>query len=153
MFEIIKTETEKLLPAPDDIAQEVIKAQTTIRRHLIELLKRYDGGPSAFRYLVLDTLCRINVPQNKLAEVCLTTPGSVSRWTRGAMPVKTARIEICRRIEELLSSQIEELDRFTRSGRGDETEFEDEDGGISYERETVLLDSQFGGMANRVTTD
>lgn len=79
-------------------------------------------NPAAFPYIVLDVLTRQGISQNKLAETCLTTPGSVSRWIRGSTPTRITRVFVRQKLQGLLKQQIDELQHRTIALNNDSVE-------------------------------
>jgi hypothetical protein len=99
------------IPKSDKLVQKIVQSHIEVRKDLIELLQRYDGSTSAFQSVVVDVLTRQGFSQTQLAKICATSTGSISRWVRGAMPTRLARLAACERIRAVLALQIGELNQ------------------------------------------
>jgi hypothetical protein len=95
----------------DEFSWQLVQDTVVYRRQFIMRLGRYDGSKPAFGIIISETLAHNGLSQNILAEICETTTGSISRWSRGSAPSKLARLGAVERIRTILDSHVQEIER------------------------------------------
>lgn len=102
------------LALTNDLSFRMVEAEIEDRRRFLSLLESYDGERLTFTQIIIQTLTRQGLSQADLADICDSSSGSISRWTRGAAPTKLARKAavscICAALKDRLAGIQEEFD-------------------------------------------
>lgn len=111
MYDLLANSTvrDTIFSDAEPLAQNLVCDMVRTRERFVDMLGRYSGDKATFALFVADALSRQGISLAELAEMCETSPTTISRWAKGAAPSRLARILAVERLKATLDRKAGEI--------------------------------------------